>query len=58
MVISILVIGGSDWEVSASSLFTWMSNNTFPSPIMLGVTWSFNAASLNDVDVVPSDVVS
>ena len=34
-----------------------MLNKTFPSPIMLGVTSNFNAASLNDVVVVPSDVV-
>ena len=34
-----------------------MVNNTFPSPMMLGVTSNFNAASLNEVEVVPSDVV-
>ena len=28
-----------------------------PSPMMLGVTSNFNAASLKDVEVVPSDVV-
>jgi len=33
-----------------------MSINTLPSPIMLGVTVKDNAASLNSVVVVPSEV--
>ena len=41
----------------AESLFTFISNNTFPSPIMLGVTVNDKAASLNEVVVVPSAVV-
>ena len=58
VIISILEIGGSFSDTSASSLFTWISNKTFPSPIILGVTCNFSAASLNEVEVVPSDVVS
>jgi hypothetical protein len=57
--ISILLIGGSSDSAAlfGVSLFTLMLKSTFPSPIMLGVTSNFNAASLNDVVVVPSDVV-
>ena len=57
--ISILLIGGSSDDVVllGVSLFTLILSNTFPSPIILGVTSSFNAASLKEVEVVPSDVV-
>lgn len=40
-----------------SALGTRISNKTFPSPIMLGVTVKARAASLNSVLVVPSLVV-
>ena len=56
--ISILLIGGSPATVLLTeSLFTWTSSNTFPSPIILGVTVNFKAASLNDVSA-PSDPVA
>ena len=57
--ISILLIGGSS-EAAALlgvSLLTFIVSRTFPSPIILGVTSNFSAASLKEVDVVPSDVV-
>ena len=56
---NILLIGGSSDAAAlfGVSLFTLIVNKTFPSPIMLGVTSNFKAASLNDVEVVPSDVV-
>ena len=57
--ISILLIGGSSppADLFGVSLFTLIVRRTLPSPIILGVTSNFNAASLNDVEVVPSDVV-
>jgi hypothetical protein len=36
-------------DVSGESLLTKISNKTFPSPIMLGVTVKDNAASLNSI---------
>ena len=54
----VLIPGSSEPATSTGeSLFTLISNNTFPSPIMLGVTVNDNAASLNAVVVVPSAVV-
>ena len=43
--------------VSIPALFIFISNSTFPSPIILGVTVNDKAASLNSVVVVPSEVV-
>ena len=59
VLISFVEIPGSSAPsiVLGESLFTWISNKTFPSPIILGVTVNANAASLNSVVVVPSDVV-
>ena len=59
MTIELVLIPGSSEPGTSTgeSLFTLISNNTFPSPIMLGVTVSDNAASLNAVVVVPSAVV-
>ena len=59
VVISLVLIPGSSEPATSigESLFTWISNKTLPSPIMLGVTTKDNAASLNSVVVVPSDVV-
>ena len=56
VVISFVLIPGSSDPATAvgESLLTLISNNTFPSPIMLGVTVSASAASLNSVVVVPS----
>ena len=48
--ISILLIPGSpETALLTESLFTDTSNKTFPSPIMLGVTCNFKAASLKEV---------
>ena len=56
--ISILLIPGSpETALFTESLFTWTSNRTFPSPIMLGVTVNFSAASLNEV-LAPSAPVA
>ena len=50
VLISILLIAGSPGlDLFGVSLFTWISKRTFPSPIMLGVTVIFNAASLKEV---------
>ena len=59
VLISFVDIPGSSAPaiVFGASLLTWISNKTFPSPIILGVTVKDNAASLNSVVVVPSDVV-
>ena len=59
VVISLVLIPGSSAPAisTAASLFTLISNKTFPSPIILGVTVKDNAASLNAVVVVPSTVV-
>ena len=59
VLISLVLIAGSvvPGVVVGESLLTKISNNTFPSPIILGVTVNDNAASLNSVVVVPSDVV-
>ena len=56
--ISFVVIpGSSDPGTSVGlSLLTIISSKTFPSPITLGVAVRDNAASLNSVEVVPSDV--
>ena len=54
----VLIPGSSDpATVTGESLLTFISNNTLPSPIMLGVTVKDSAASLNSVVVVPSAVV-
>jgi len=54
----VLIPGSSDPATSTGeSLLTFISNKTFPSPIMLGVTVNDSAASLNAVVVVPSAVV-
>ena len=56
--ISILLIGGSPATVLfTESLFTWTSKSTLPSPIILGVTVSLRAASLNEVSA-PSEPVA
>ena len=59
VLISLVDIPGSSAPaiVFGASLLTWISNKTFPSPIILGVTVKDKAASLNSVVVVPSDVV-
>ena len=56
--ISLLVIPGSSEPATSTgvSLLTKISNNTFPSPIILGVAVKDKAASLNCVDVDPSVV--
>ena len=56
--ISILFMDGSPaFALFTVLLLTIISNSTLPSPIMLGVTVSFNAASLNEVSA-PSDPVA
>ena len=59
VLISLVDIPGSSAPAISfgASLFTCISNKTFPSPIILGVTVKAKAASLNSVVVVPSDVV-
>ena len=59
VVISFVEIPGSSAPaiVFGASLLTWISNRTFPSPMILGVTVKESAASLNSVVVVPSEVV-
>ena len=56
--ISFFLIPGSSEPSTGvgESLLTKISNNTFPSPITLGVAVRDKAASLNSVVVVPSDV--
>ncbi|SVD31420.1 uncharacterized protein METZ01_LOCUS384274 [marine metagenome] len=54
VVISILFIPTAVGSVlSGVSLFTCISKSMFPSPIILGVTVSFKAASLNVVGESP-----
>ena len=59
VIISFVEMPGSSAPaiVFGASLFTFISNKTFPSPMMLGVTVNESAASLNSVVVVPSEVV-
>ena len=52
-----LIPGSPDTARFTESLFTWTSNRTFPSPIILGVTVNLSAASLNEV-LAPSDPVA
>ena len=56
--ISLVLIAGSSVPsvVSGESLLTNISNKTLPSPIMLGVTVSDRATSLNSIVASPSTI--
>ena len=51
-----LTLGSPPVALFTESLFTLTSNNTFPSPIILGVTDSSKTAGLNCVSEPPSPV--
>ena len=57
VLISILLIAGSPGlDLLGVSLLTWISRRTFPSPIILGVTVIFNAASLKEVSAPSAEL--
>ena len=57
VIISILLMAGSPaLDLLGVSLLTLIAKSTLPSPMILGVTSIFKAASLNDVSV-PEDEV-